>query len=75
MNVKLKDPSRRIYLARIEKNLSRLYIADCMNVSERTIGNWETGKTMLNVEQLNRIAEVLEVSPLHLLGVDYIKMN
>jgi transcriptional regulator with XRE-family HTH domain len=69
MSFKLKDPSRRIYLCRIEKNLSRQYLADCLNVTERTIGNWESGKTALNITQINKVAEVLEVSPLHLVDV------
>ena len=52
------------------KGLSMRAFAKKVGVSEGTIRNWRDGSTTPNIEHLNPLAEALEVSIFHLLGID-----
>ncbi|MGX7047807.1 helix-turn-helix domain-containing protein [Pseudolactococcus piscium] len=61
--------SERIKQARKEKGLTMDELANKMGVkSQRTVVNWENGSTSLSEKKLSKIASILEVSVLYLLG-------
>lgn len=61
MNLKLKQ-------ARKENGYSQADLADALNVDIKTVGNWERGKTLPDIEQLWKCAKVLHTDPNDLLG-------
>ena len=48
---------------RIIRNYDQVYLADQIGVSHEWYSKMENGKTKLTVEQLHKIAKVLEVDP------------
>ena len=61
MNLKLKQ-------ARKENGYSQADLADALNVDIKTVGNWERGKTLPDIEQLWKCAKILRTDPNDLLG-------
>lgn len=61
MNLKLKQ-------ARKENGYSQADLANALNVDIKTVGNWERGKTLPDIEQLWKCAKVLHTDPNGLLG-------
>lgn len=61
MNLKLKQ-------ARKENGYSQADLADALNVDIKTVGNWERGKTLPDIEQLWKCAKILHTDPNDLLG-------
>lgn len=61
MNLKLKQ-------ARKENGYSQADLADALSVDIKTVGNWERGKTLPDIEQLWKCAKVLHTDPNDLLG-------
>ncbi len=47
---------------RKEKGLTQLQLAELLNVTDKAISRWETGKGYPDIELLQKIAEVLEVN-------------
>ena len=57
---------------RIENNLSRIQLAEKLNVSVRLISYWENGQRECDFDMLIKIAEIFAVSLDYLLGrTDY----
>ena len=54
---------------RTEKNLSQKELAELLNVSQRSISNWENGEREPNFEMLVAIAQFFEVTTDYLLGI------
>ena len=48
-------------LARIKKNLTQKQLAELVGVSSSTINRIETGKQVLKLDMLSKLAEVLEI--------------
>ena len=48
-------------LARIKKELTQKELAELVGVSVATINRIETGKQVLKIDMLNKLAEVLEI--------------
>ena len=69
MKLKIKNPGKKLYQIRTEKNYTQGCIASALGVSGKTVSNWENGKTMMGIEQINRVAEFLEVSPIDLIEI------
>ena len=61
MNLKLKQ-------ARKENGYSQADLAEALNVDIKTVGNWERGKTLPDIEQLWKCAKALNTDPNELLG-------
>ena len=61
MNLKLKQ-------ARKENGYSQADLADALSVDIKTVGNWERGKTLPDIEQLWKCAKILHTDPNDLLG-------
>ena len=61
MNLKLKQ-------ARKENGYSQADLANALNVDIKTVGNWERGKTLPDIEQLWKCAKILHTDPNDLLG-------
>lgn len=58
---------KRIKEARNDKNLTQEELADMLNISVAFLSRVETGKAQVNLKRLTQIAEILKVSPGHLL--------
>ena len=52
------------------RDYSQEYMGKKLGISARGYGGIETGETPLTLERLEKIAEILEVSPLQLLAFD-----
>lgn len=60
----------RIKVARQKQGLSQTQLAAALNVRERTVDRWETGRNQPEISQLQGLSLVLKVSFTYLLGVD-----
>jgi len=56
------DMAQRIRLARKQKGLTQLQLAALVGVSKGACGQWEVGMTSPTVENLSRLANILEVN-------------
>lgn len=61
--------------ARIHKNFTQEYLAEVLNISQKTYSNFENDKTKPDFHQVEGIAKVLEVSVLDFLSGDSITIN
>jgi len=61
--------------ARINKNFTQEYLAEVLNISQKTYSNFENGKTKPDFSQVEDIAKALEVSVLDFLSGDSITVN
>lgn len=61
--------------ARINKNFTQEYLAEVLNVSQKTYSNFENDKSKPAFSQVEDIAKVLEVSVLDFLSGDSITVN
>jgi transcriptional regulator with XRE-family HTH domain len=61
--------------ARINKNFTQEYLAEVLNISQKTYSNFENGKTKPDFSQVEDIAKALEVSVLDFLSGDNITIN
>jgi len=52
------------------KNLKQKYVAEKLNTTQQTYSRYETGEISLNVNTLEKIAEILEVSMQDILNFD-----
>lgn len=48
--------------ARLSKNLSQEYMAEALNISQKTYSNFENDKSTPNFAQMEEISKILEVS-------------
>lgn len=62
--------SERLRELRIEKNLSRIELANLLNINPRTISYWELGQRECNLEQLYNLALIFKVSTDYLIGLE-----
>ncbi len=53
---------KNIQKLRKEKNMSQEQLAEKLNVTRQAVSNWETEKTQPDIETLNKIAIIFEVS-------------
>jgi len=53
---------------RIENNLSRVQLAEKLNVTRQAVSNWERGNSMPDISKLPEIAELFQVSIDEILG-------
>ena len=60
--------SEQLSSLRIENNLSRVQLAEKLNVSVRLISYWENGKRECDFNMLIKIADLFSVSVDYLLG-------
>lgn len=61
--------------ARINKNFTQEYLAEVLNVSQKTYSNFENDKSKPDFHQVENMAEALEVSVLDFLSNDGITIN
>jgi len=61
--------------ARIHKNFTQEYLAEVLNVSQKTYSNFENDKSKPDFHQVEDIAKVLEVSMLDFLSGDGLSFN
>lgn len=53
---------KNIKFFREKKNITQSELADKLCVTRQAVSNWENGKTESDIEMLNKIASVLEIS-------------
>lgn len=58
----------RLKELREERNLNQTDLAKHLNISQGTIGNWETNKRVPDVKMILKIADYFDVSVDYLLG-------
>jgi transcriptional regulator with XRE-family HTH domain len=61
--------------ARINKNFTQEYLAEVLNISQKTYSNFENDKSKPDFHQVENIANVLEVNVLDFLSGDSITVN
>lgn len=61
--------------ARLNKNYSQEYMAEVLEVSQKTYSNFENNKTTPNFSQIEKIAQILEVSVLDFLSQEKFSLN
>jgi transcriptional regulator with XRE-family HTH domain len=54
--------------ARLKKNISQEYMAEVLDISQKTYSNFENNKTTPNFSQIEEISKILEVSVLDFLS-------
>ena len=60
---------------RLMKNFTQEYLADMLNVSQKTYSNFENNKTTPDFPQMEEISKILEVSVLDFLSGDNMTIN
>lgn len=50
-----------IKAARVNKGLTQQGLADVLHVTKKTVGSWESGKTIPKIDKIEAICNVLEV--------------
>ncbi len=53
---------QKIKQLRLEKQLSQKQLGEILNVSDKTISKWETGRTLPDIEMIQKIAQYFHVS-------------
>lgn len=61
--------------ARLKKNFSQEYMAEMLNVSQKTYSNFENDKTTPSFAQIETIAQLLETSILEFLSSERVSFN
>lgn len=61
--------------ARLKKRFSQEYMAEMLDVSQKTYSNFENDKTTPSLSQIEKIAETLETSVLDFLSSEKISFN
>ncbi len=54
--------NEKLKAARKQRDLSQKELAKLIGVQAQTIGRWETGKSKPNLETLNKLCEILDVT-------------
>lgn len=52
---------QKIKQLRLEKQLSQKQLGEILNVSDKTISKWETGRTLPDIEMIQKIAQYFHV--------------
>ena len=60
---------------RLKKNFTQEYLADMLNVSQKTYSNFENNKTTPDFPQMEEISKILAVSVLDFLSGDNMTIN
>lgn len=61
--------------ARINKNFTQEYLAEVLNISQKTYSNFENDKSKPDFSQVEEISKVLEISVLDFLSSDGLSFN
>ena len=64
---------RKIKQYRILRGLSQEKLAELLNISQRTLSGIECGNNFLTSQTMDKILEVLQISPDELFYVEYLK--
>lgn len=64
----IKNPETKVKNIRELKNLTQDYMASQLKLSVRAYSKIESGETQLTISRLNEISEILNVSPIEILG-------
>lgn len=67
--------SERIKSLRVSKNYSQEYMATQLNISQRAYSKLENSEIKMDMDKLNKIAEVFEMDPAELISNDSNQTN
>ena len=62
-----KKLGKKIKLARVEKDLSQVQLADLIKAKQKSISSYETGAAFPSIETLLKLAKILEKPMSHFL--------
>lgn len=68
-----EELGKRIKNLRKSKNLTQDKIAELIGIETKSFSNIETGKVFPTATNLNKIMEILEVTPFDLFNYEYLK--
>lgn len=59
------------FIANVRKdnNMTQLELANKLNVSDKTISKWETGKSLPDITMLEKLSQALNISIVELLNM------
>lgn len=58
----MEDLGSKIKKMRLENKLSQIQLADMLNVSDKTISSWETGRTIPDINLIFKLANIFHTS-------------
>ena len=64
--------NEKLKAARKQKGLSQAALGKLLSVQAQTVGRWETGKSKPNLETVNKLCEILDVSLHYFISEEYI---
>lgn len=64
--------NEKLKIARKQKSLSQAALGKLLGVQAQTVGRWETGKSKPNVETLNKLCEILDVTLHYFISEEHI---
>lgn len=67
--------SEKIKQARLSKSFTQDFMADILNISQKTYSNFENNKTTPDFSQIEQIAKILEINVLDFLSDEKIAFN
>lgn len=65
------------FIANVRKdnNMTQLELANKLNVSDKTISKWETGKSLPDITMLEKLSQALNISIVELLNMQKIEID
>ncbi len=73
--MKLKEVGTKIAALRKEKQITQKNIADKLHVTTVAVSKWERGINYPNMEQVEKLADILETTPAELMGLETASAN
>ena len=68
----MSDFAKNLKIFRKQKNMTQMQLAKKLNYGYTAISNYESGRNELSFDDLIRLAQILDVTPDELLGVEFI---
>lgn len=71
----MEHPQKIMRILRESKDYSQEYVADVLNINQKTYSNLESGKSKLTVERIQQLAELYHVKPDYFLSEELPVIN
>lgn len=71
----MKHPQKIMRILRESQDYSQEYVADVLNINQKTYSNLESGKSKLTVDRIQQLADLYHVKPDYFLSQDLPVIN
>ena len=71
----MKHPQKIMRILRESQDYSQEYVADVLNINQKTYSNLESGKSKLTVDRIQQLADLYHVKPDYFLSEDLPVIN